>query len=486
MPIIYIKVSSLEYLRIPAMIQFNKVTAMGNMPSKVRKNGESIDSLIFLDLTNPYVMVKESFFTGIHIEIQSKMQNFEPAFLYILFEGSSVVDSYHAGNGGGLKIISQGHISQVEIRDCLFSNNSAVKSTENLKGQGGGLYVEGIFLVLHVTDSHFSANSASDMGLALYTTKGVDVLLSNCTFQYKVKPDDPNKQHVLFVAGRVVKMEGMFRLSIPIPESYVGPIAAFYIGQGEQLNIKTYCPKWYNHDVEYISASTKSKVILNVVYKCIPCMVNYYTTGEITGTFSFKGKENNTLAEIKIKQNEKDSCMPCPYGAICSGNNVIPRPYYWGDWHKGEVVFHQCPKSYCCSGSDSRSCNVYNYCSGNRMGVLCGACKEGFSVSILTGACTSNIRCGRDQWFWLIVILAAMAYALWYTVKDNIFIIFFSLFRILRNCIVSKSISNNGHIEILSFNKRKCSVLSSKDVNNVPSSNERGKDIDTSLDEMNT
>ncbi len=31
-----------------------------------------------------------------------------------------------------------------------------------------------------------------------------------------------------------------------------------------------------------------------------------------------------------------------------------------------------------------------NYCPGNRTGTLCGACEEGFSISILTGVCTPD------------------------------------------------------------------------------------------------
>ena len=47
----------------------------------------------------------------------------------------------------------------------------------------------------------------------------------------------------------------------------------------------------------------------------------------------------------------------------------------------------------------------------NRTDTLCGACVKGFSVSILTGACTPDSQCGGDKWFWFLVVLAVMAYA---------------------------------------------------------------------------
>ncbi len=56
----------------------------------------------------------------------------------------------------------------------------------------------------------------------------------------------------------------------------------------------------------------------------------------------------------------------------------------------------------------------------NFTGDLCGACKDGFSISIMSGKCTSNNTCNRAQWFWAFAVMAALAYASWYTFKDDI------------------------------------------------------------------
>ena len=129
----------------------------------------------------------------------------------------------------------------------------------------------------------------------------------------------------------------------------------------------------------------------------------------------------------------------------------MPRPNYWGYWHEGKLVFQQCPADYCCS---SRSpCNVYNYCPGNRTVTLCGSCMNGFSVSILTGACSPNHKCGKHQWFWLVAILAAMAYVLWYTLKDDIFVLFISL-----SCKFMKNICSRSNKNIDGIPKELTSV----------------------------
>ncbi len=123
----------------------------------------------------------------------------------------------------------------------------------------------------------------------------------------------------------------------------------------------------------------------------------------------------------------QDKCMECPYGGLCTGNNVIPRPNYWGYWHENKLVFQQCPADYCCSGGDESPCSSYDHCEKNRTGILCGSCEENFSVSLITGVCTPNSQCGGDQWFWSFAIFSALMYAMWYTFKDVIFGSIFTL-----------------------------------------------------------
>ncbi len=210
--------------------------------------------------------------------------------------------------------------------------------------------------------------------------------------------------------GKVIEFYGMFHVLHPTPESYVGPIEVYYIGRATNITIETICPKWYNHVIEYPSVLSDNQAIFDVKYKCSPCSDNYYSTHVENNTLSFNRNDNITVVErLKVKQGMA-RCENCPYGALCTGNNVMPRPNYWGFWYEDELIFQQCPESYCCSNTESSTCDVYNYCPGNKTGILCGACQEGFSVSILTGACTSDVLCGRDQWFWRIVILAAISY----------------------------------------------------------------------------
>ena len=300
LPRVKINVTSFEYLRIPTIIEFDQVTVVGNRVNqgkKVKRNVETKTLVHFItfELTNPYVIIKESSFIGIHVDIQSKRHHFEPVFFSLLFEKSSIINGYHVGEGGGLTIISEVQNSVVTILDGTFSNNTAVKGIGNLKGRGGGVYVSSKSLRLIMINSRFQGNKASDMGLALYTTEGVDVSITNCTFEYTVDQNAPIQQSMLFVSGKVIKLQCVFQVFNPMRETNVGPIDVFYIGQGTNLNIETHCPKLYNHVTEY------SQTVPDVKYKCVPCSDNYYTVAGKSNILSYdeREREHNTSRKIE-------------------------------------------------------------------------------------------------------------------------------------------------------------------------------------------
>ena len=486
---IHIKVRSFEYLKILSIIEFYRVTVIGNravidMPKKVKRNLQSkrTEYPIIFDMTNPYVILKESRFIGIHIDIQSYRQQFEPVFFSVLIERCSLTNSHYVGNGGSLTIISEVRSSEVIIVDSVFSRNSAIKGIGNLKGQGGGLYIKSESLKLVMTGSIFQDNIAKDQGSSLYTMEGVDVFVTNCSFHYSVDPYATIQQSILFVSGLVIEFQGVFQIFNTRPELYDGSIEVFYMGQGAKLNIRTYCPKWYNPLTEYTSVSIDTEIIPDLKYKCVPCSDNYYTvTGEMD-TLSTNEQDNNTIFEKLNGNSGIDNCEKCPYGALCTGNNVMPRPNYWGYWHEGKLMFQQCPAEYCCSGIDINTCNMYDYCPANRTGILCGACKEGFSVSILTGACTPDSQCGGDQWFWIVALLATLAYALWYSLKDDIFSLAFgTILSITRMCKQPNSKINNDTVEMQPANNKSMSSSSVQnsslqDIDSICSG--KGDDVD--------
>ena len=106
-------------------------------------------------------------------------------------------------------------------------------------------------------------------------------------------------------------------------------------------------------------------------------------------------------------------CQTCPFGASCLGsspqsNGLHALPSFWGLNNNGSVKFYQCPSSYCCGGINSNC--TYDYCDGNRTGLLCGQCGPDHGMRFFTASCKSNSDCNDGVWFaWIIIVMTFAA-----------------------------------------------------------------------------
>jgi len=106
-------------------------------------------------------------------------------------------------------------------------------------------------------------------------------------------------------------------------------------------------------------------------------------------------------------------CQTCPFGASCLGsspqsNGLHALPSFWGLNNNGSVKFYQCPSGYCCGGVNSNC--TYDYCDGNRTGLLCGQCGPDHGMRFFTASCKSNSDCNDGVWFaWIIIGMAFAA-----------------------------------------------------------------------------
>ena len=425
-PIIFISARSHEYLRIPAFVRFTAVKIIPEISHlvnistsfRVKINPDS-RSFIKLNLVNPYVTITESHFSGSRFQILTKRLHYNPALFSVIISNSVFMNSYYEGNGGGLSITSEVENSKVIIYSSTFLNNNAMKGLEGSKGRGGGLYVEANSLYLKMMHSKFINNEADESGLALHTAEGVTLSLDNCSIQYELKSNSVAQKAIIFAAGTTIQLRCNILIANKIPGMNIGSIYVLFMGQAQNVNIEIQCPKFYNHLTQYTLKPAASDALPDLMHECRPCTDNFYTTA--SENITLYHNENQSILNTLDNGEETKECMQCPYGGFCTGNNVIPRPNYWGYWYKGELSFQQCPAGYCCPGGESTFCNTYNYCDGNRMGTLCGSCQKGFSISILYGECTLDNECYGHDWFWVFAFASAMAYALWYTFKDHIF-----------------------------------------------------------------
>ena len=123
-----------------------------------------------------------------------------------------------------------------------------------------------------------------------------------------------------------------------------------------------------------------------------------------------------------MNKSKGTECLDCPYGATCEHGNVKAKENFWGMNVSASfptMKFFPCPLGYCGRPSDSND-YVYNACRGNRSGVLCGKCSDGYSETLYSPLCREKEKC-NDHWFWLATTIYVVLLALYLVFKPPIF-----------------------------------------------------------------
>ncbi len=404
-------VHAMSYLRVPSIIILRQATFTSGSSQRAFR----------LILPNPYVSVIDCFFNRVSLEMTSQKQHYNSYLFFIEISNSKLFQAFKDGNGGAVMIKSDTDHSQVVLSNCQFIQDHGARGETTLTGKGGSIFVEGPTVSLTIEHCMFINSSAAESGSVLHTSHGVSLIFNNCTVYSEVQ-SSAHQASVMSLLGKVISMSGRFQIGHKFPDRNTYDITIISSNSAvEYLDIIVQCPAWYRHLGEAKtddghSSSNVSASIRSFVYECQTCPETFYTDSAQENTLLYQAGH-----PIPVSLNNQRVCIKCPYGALCTGNNVVPRPNYWGYWYNGKLVFQQCPAEYCCSGSADAPCVVYDYCAGHRTGILCGVCQTGFSVSILTGKCVFDDKCQSQGWFWILAIMVAVAYVIWYTFKDDIF-----------------------------------------------------------------
>ena len=128
---------------------------------------------------------------------------------------------------------------------------------------------------------------------------------------------------------------------------------------------------------------------------CESCKYGTYTLAR--GKIEFK-----TLQSQPLIENRK--CLRCKKGSTCD-IDVKAKPNHWGYKTKtSQLVFLTCPEKYCCQ--NSTECDSFDSCSPRRRGTLCGECRKGFKLSLLTPDCIPNDELCDFLWFVYYVLMS--------------------------------------------------------------------------------
>lgn len=160
-------------------------------------------------------------------------------------------------------------------------------------------------------------------------------------------------------------------------------------------------------DISFTKVETAhcNRIFRSVRLSCKQCESKHYSLerGKITG-----------LNEVK-----KFTCNPCPPGAYCLPT-IKSRPNFWGYYeskHPPTLAFTFCPVGYCKSPTSDDT--KYNACQGNRTGVMCGSCADGYSEELLSTRCRLASQC-HHHWFWVPFFLSAFLIASFLVFKPSL------------------------------------------------------------------
>eukprot|EP00753_Platysulcus_tardus_P002813 PLAT11927.1.p1 GENE.PLAT11927.1~~PLAT11927.1.p1 ORF type:complete len:1443 (-),score=464.96 PLAT11927.1:154-4482(-) len=111
-----------------------------------------------------------------------------------------------------------------------------------------------------------------------------------------------------------------------------------------------------------------------------------------------------------VEETTTVTCHDCPYGAVCPGGGKVDvLPGFWLLEEGDELSSLVCPSGYCCATKEE--CKV-DPCRGNRVGRLCGTCREGYTAALGTPICRPIAAC-HSEFFWPLAIVLPLLYAAW-------------------------------------------------------------------------
>ena len=244
-----------------------------------------------------------------------------------------------------------------------------------------------------------------------------DATFESCYFEntYFKEPEQrvvqiysPGNTNVLFKKKNVFNIQNL-RGSQPII-IHATPYTAVPGMYNGKINlhgkIELTCPVGYIF-VNYTTPESleKTKSFHYLQFACLKCPYK---------TYSFeRGGFSSRHFTPKIK------CHDCPRAAVCTGEQLRPRPNFWGNKNprNGEVFFLNCPLGYCCQ--NDQECKAYNSCHGNRTGTLCGRCNQGTSELLFGTECQPNKDC-ESKYFWIGISVIVPLYCLFFLYYNDI------------------------------------------------------------------
>ncbi len=350
------------------------------------------------------------------------------SWMEVHIENCSFHNNTKLVSGGALEFVFTSFRNQqqshVNIDSCLFSQN-VVTQGSNEAGTGGAISMHSTtfgqnsssMLVVLIQNSQFVDNKAGNGGALYFLGTSIHMLIVESVFSFKKQDALSGKGYFILGHSDVVITRCQFITQSPFTsQSLIQLQVTDTVSSIQSVDFDVHCLPWHNLDIQKtIFPMTDAEYILReLVVSCVTCSPMYYAFSNEIFQVHYQGGQGDISVDSSFS-----TCLPCPTGGDCPGNNLWAKPNYWGSQTLDEVIFYQCPATYCCQGSALSPCNSYNVCARRRTGVLCSLCKEGYSLSVLSSNCVDQTLCNHP-WFWAVASFAALLYMIWYTIKDEV------------------------------------------------------------------
>ena len=306
----------------------------------------------------------------------------------VIFENS--VFENNVGISGALNFLN----GNVTLRNCTFRNNEGLTL-------GGHVYLKTGYGSLSVVKSTFLQSRLNHMsktgqpgkvlryGCFLYSDSTGPIIIRNSSFIAKAN----RKLYPVLAATKSTSIKTDATSTLQCPSKRRVKLESIKATEGFQ----------------FTEGSRTCWMKVNYVKLfCQECNDKFYCL------------ETGLPKRLKFSKGLK--CLNCPYGASCEDGNVRAKENFWGLKVKRRpptMQFFPCPLEYCSSPRHS-SYRGYNACHGNRTGVLCGRCSDGYSEELYSTSCRKKDNCS-DHWFWVATAIYVIVFSLYFIFKPPVY-----------------------------------------------------------------
>ncbi|XP_078347157.1 uncharacterized protein LOC144632393 isoform X3 [Oculina patagonica] len=328
--------------------------------------------------------------------IWNKKSQLPMIFEDTIFEGNT-------GISGTLNLLN----GNVTLKNCTFKNNEGVTLA-------GHVYMKPGYGSLNIVDSTFlqtsikRSSNVSGYSSFLHSESTGPLIITNSTFT----ANDNRKLYPIFATTKSISLK-------------VDASSSLWCPHGKQIMAQKDGFKL----VEDSDTCWINMYINNIKVFCEGCPNGFYTLqrGSTSGLNINKGTE----------------CLKCPYGATCENGKIEAKENVWGFkvlTRPPSLQFIPCPLEYCKPSTRPVNYTYTNDCHGDRSGLLCGQCSDGYSEALYSTSCRKKEKC-NDHWFWMASFIYVMAFALYVVFKPPIFSLLY------RQCLCFRKTPERGRTQ---------------------------------------